>query len=1204
MSNLIKKGKKCLTFTVAILTIIWSVGLLGMPISVGAAVSGDLIKITCTGSNASVCTAVYYLGADGKRYVFPNEKTFFTWYTGFSTVNSISQTEMESYPIGGNATYKPGVKMVKITTDPKVYAVAANGTLRWVSSEAVATSLYGANWNQQIDDVSDAFFVNYTVGSSITDAGQYDKAAATAAATSINTDKGLTAGTGTTLSVALAADTPASGIVLSNQVRAPFTTFTLTASTDGDVVVDSVTIQRTGLAQDAEFSSVDLIDDATNSAVNETGKTFNSEHKATFTEDLTVPAGTTKTYTLAGNMGALASYAGETPVLSVTAIALKGGATLVGTLPVSGNYQNINGTITIGSATISRGAYTNATSSTLEVGKTNYTFFSFKIVAGSVEDVAFDQVKVYQQGTASLSSDLENLKLYGQKTNSGTQEMLATGAVSGNYATFTLAAPIVVKKGQTHQYEVRADVKNGSGRTIDLGIYRTTHLLVKGQTYNAYITPTYSSTGSSASNPVLSDNEFTISNGTLQVSKTNDVVAGNIAVAAGQMIGSFKFTVKGEPIDITALTLTVTSVAAATIEDATKGWVIIDPAGNIVAGPTDVTSNALTVAFTDTFTVPIGDTVYKVRADIDLSGGFVSNNTIYVSFTPSAMTARGTVTGNTISATPASAINSNTQTIKAAKVTVSRDSLPANGNIIVGASQTLLGSWTFDASDSGEDIRITSLALAASSVNANNLTLYDGTTALSPVNDAPTVPTPGTARGATNGCATSTFTLTDPLIIAKGAKKTIQLKADVSSAAVAGQAVQYGITSSSGVTAYGKTTGNTATATINADDGATITYSATGALTVSSYNTPNKALVVAASTGNTIQNIKLSSLYETLDVEELYVFVDDGAETGTAVGNYKDVSMVSLWDGTTKLGESVVPSTGNYKFTFSKGTIVVPKDGNKIITIKVDYATISSVGNDHPGTPNADITVGIGGADGIKAVGQDSNTAASETVNASTSTAKVLHASVPIVTLPTASARLGAASSLTNTDLILYAFKVTADSSAAVNRPVLISNLLFDFTTTDGVIISNLYLKDSGGNTISGAVDALPTWTGSTKAYSAFDFNSPLISSEQSRYEYIQIARGETETFYLYGTVSSASTADSISTSLISDNASAMTGSLNGNYVNAFAPYGSNGNFVWSDDWKNVGGQVNATSQSMWYNSYLVSGMGNVVSTTPYTISF
>lgn len=118
--------------------------------------TGDLIK-------APEFSAVYYYGADGKRYVFPNQKTYDTWYNDFSKVIVITLEELGNIPIGGNITYREGTRLIKITTDPKVYAVSPDGTLRALDSEVRAKTLYGDNWAQLIDDVPDAFFTNYNV---------------------------------------------------------------------------------------------------------------------------------------------------------------------------------------------------------------------------------------------------------------------------------------------------------------------------------------------------------------------------------------------------------------------------------------------------------------------------------------------------------------------------------------------------------------------------------------------------------------------------------------------------------------------------------------------------------------------------------------------------------------------------------------------------------------------------------------------------------------------------------------------------------------------------------------------------------------------------------------------------------------------------------------------------------------------------------
>ncbi|NQV12070.1 cupredoxin domain-containing protein [Candidatus Uhrbacteria bacterium] len=145
---------------------------------------GDLIR-------GETFSAVYYYGSDGFRYVFPNTKTYDTWYANFDSVKFVTDSQLGQLQIGGNVTYRPGVKMIKIDTDPKTYAVAANGVLRHVTGEAVASGLYGSNWNTQIHDVPDAFFTNYSIGDAINSASEFDKAAITSAASTINSDKGL-----------------------------------------------------------------------------------------------------------------------------------------------------------------------------------------------------------------------------------------------------------------------------------------------------------------------------------------------------------------------------------------------------------------------------------------------------------------------------------------------------------------------------------------------------------------------------------------------------------------------------------------------------------------------------------------------------------------------------------------------------------------------------------------------------------------------------------------------------------------------------------------------------------------------------------------------------------------------------------------------------------------------------------------------------
>lgn len=126
---------------------------------------GDLIKIPDDGDVKTLNdTAVYYYATNGKRYVFPNEKTYFTWYENFAPVKIIPIDQMSLVPIGGNVTYRPGTRMVKFQTDTKTYIVTRGGVLRWAKTEEVARGWFGNNWNQSIDDISEGFYINYKFG--------------------------------------------------------------------------------------------------------------------------------------------------------------------------------------------------------------------------------------------------------------------------------------------------------------------------------------------------------------------------------------------------------------------------------------------------------------------------------------------------------------------------------------------------------------------------------------------------------------------------------------------------------------------------------------------------------------------------------------------------------------------------------------------------------------------------------------------------------------------------------------------------------------------------------------------------------------------------------------------------------------------------------------------------------------------------------
>jgi len=119
-------------------------------------------------------SALYYYDVDGKRYVFPNAKIYASWFTSFANVVEISDEELAAIPFGGVIHYRPGVLLIKIPTDPKVYAVSSKGLLRWIRTEALARLLYGDDWAALVDDLPVSFFSQYLVSLDIDSDDDFD----------------------------------------------------------------------------------------------------------------------------------------------------------------------------------------------------------------------------------------------------------------------------------------------------------------------------------------------------------------------------------------------------------------------------------------------------------------------------------------------------------------------------------------------------------------------------------------------------------------------------------------------------------------------------------------------------------------------------------------------------------------------------------------------------------------------------------------------------------------------------------------------------------------------------------------------------------------------------------------------------------------------------------------------------------------------
>ncbi len=118
-------------------------------------------------------STIYVYADDGMRHAFPTESVYRSWFHAFDGIVELDDAALAKIPLGKNVTYRPGLRLVKVATEAKVYAVGEDATLRWVTNETIAKVLYGSMWNQQIDDIPDTLFINYTLGAPIDHGDDY-----------------------------------------------------------------------------------------------------------------------------------------------------------------------------------------------------------------------------------------------------------------------------------------------------------------------------------------------------------------------------------------------------------------------------------------------------------------------------------------------------------------------------------------------------------------------------------------------------------------------------------------------------------------------------------------------------------------------------------------------------------------------------------------------------------------------------------------------------------------------------------------------------------------------------------------------------------------------------------------------------------------------------------------------------------------------
>lgn len=888
------------------------------------------------------------------------------------------------------------------------------------------------------------------------------------------------------LMISLANDTPV-GATIADNANDNFTKVTFTAG-DADVEVSKIYVKRIGNTGNSDVENVKFID--MDGVKHGSVGSFNVDSRAmiTFTPVLEIEAGESASYYIRAGF-ADGTTGGRTAALGIYSVDdVTSDADVSGSFPVMGNYMSVVD-MTIGTATIAEDGTT--VDSQPDVGDTDVVINQFKITAGSTEGITVEQITAEETGTASLD-DIANIELY--SVTNGESLGTVSGWNSEGRASWA-DLNISIAKGKVHRFEMRADIVDGPSLTVNSDVKDGSDWLidVKGNTYGYYITPTgsWGGAGNSAQ---------TIQSGALSVSKSAATPAtGNIAEADEQALAAWDFVVSGEDVKISALTLDMDFGVSGTalIYSEVTNVALYDANDNIVAGPVDCAdATGCDVAFTDTFIVPVGTSVYTAKATI--SSDAISGDDVDVGFTPGDVTAKGMTSNDTIVPTPATEVEGNLMTVAAGALNATTLSQPAARDIAKGADDHLWMIGSLDASNSGEDVRVTAITIADDVTGTGGFDDIDSAELWADLTDE------NSARGdifetkisdtkfpTATGDGTQAFSLSQTITVAKSTYTRFAFIGDLATGATTNDQHVIDI---SAVTATGASTGGTVSVSPSGT-GQAMTVKASGdAVLTLDASSPNAGLVLDESVATlAVFRITANSI-EDLDLDSMKITDDGTGDDG--------VDTYYFYHGDELIQQA--PGGATAEVFFTDGTVTIPANDYVLITVKGLMADVDGTavvnGDDIRVTIEADGDVDTTGLASGAAVDPDDTD-----VDAAI---QEIYESYPVFALNPASPVSGTLDG--SAAKLVAVYDVTANGSKDVTFHNADTVLLSIQTTVGGgdddAGTENVWIVDENGNTL----DTVTMTSAEGTNQEDFDFDGNDWT----------IAAGETETLYVYADVS------------------------------------------------------------------------------------
>lgn len=683
----------------------------------------------------------------------------------------------------------------------------------------------------------------------------------------------------------------------------------------------------------------------------------------------------------------------------------------------------------------------------------------FKITAGG-NNIVLHRITLLQSGTVS-NSDLSNLELY-----QGSTLLASEDSLDGDKVNFVLSTPYNMSNGTNRIFTIKGTTAGRADRTVKFYLEYTSDVLLVDQVYNvgAQVTNNYDGN--------IGFSIVTLQGGNITISYSGPTTGDIMKNGQDQVLVNFAINSASRQTEVKKIEVKLEGIGSNLKSGSTYYLNDIKirstnstyaDSGSTMMGPKSLSSSCTsdtecTLIFTDSFFIDGGTTKYlQVTVDAANDSYFDSNNRVYrasiMSWGSSSM--RYSDTGEYVSTSdivPSTTYVGNNQTVKASTLQVSLSGALASDTVVTGQTGVNSVAFTFTTGSSAvtvNSIRVTGygddngagvFTQGMSGTHylrdlVSSVRLMYGSTQL------------GTSQNASNNDGTIVFNNLNWNIPANTGS-VVKVVYDTTSTApyqdfspflsdpTATNRVKYDIHDVSADVDATNSEGDTAAATIiddsnssTADAGIITTMIGKGQLSVAiDGNTPDSGIILSNTNTVEVAKFKFTATRESVKLKKLGFTIAAAGSDPSAVAN------VYINAGGSDISANSVDlsATGNNFAKFEGLNIDVPKDGNLVISVKVDLKVMDNGGTYSGKMLQINVNDQIAGVNVLEATGNASNTTITGFDNAAADAGVEATANTMAVrkTKPTITRNSIDNSTLTGGTKSVYKFSVAADSIA------------------------------------------------------------------------------------------------------------------------------------------------------------------------------